>query len=412
MAEQDRTGRLPRAVRVFWVGSVVAFALMFVVMGVERLLGFPPTYWHFLGTRFTDLLEFVPTYRLLHTEAFFHNPVTSSVSYPPFGAVLFGLIYGTGVPVPFYLTAAVVGLAAAVWGMRSALARRGVSAGVAVLVVSFPLLVLLQSGNLELFVWLFVAGGAWFFWRGNDVAAAVLWGLAGATKLYPVIFLALLLPRWRWRALAAGVATFVGTWVTSLWFLGPSIAVAWYWSLRNLFGYQGRRVGEWDLHELAANHSAFGLAKVAAAVVGLPLTKLTLPYYALGAVVFAVVFFGRLRKLPVANQLLGVTVFMLMFPPVSYPYTLMHLYAPWAVLLLLEADAERAGEAVPGLKAALAVFLPLFGSFTLFTFPRLLLFGGLVQAALLVVMFAASACFPFGLDGRGGVGTVESDKPV
>ena len=32
-------------------------------------------------------------------------------------------------------------------------------------------------------------------WRTRDEAAAVLWGLAAAMKLYPVIFLALLLPR-------------------------------------------------------------------------------------------------------------------------------------------------------------------------------------------------------------------------
>jgi hypothetical protein len=116
--------------------------------------------------------------------------------------------------------------------------------------------------------------------------------------------------------------------------------------------------------------------------------------------------------MPVANQLLGVTAFMVLFPPVSYPYALVHLYAPCLVLMLLAVQAERAGEVVPGLRATLMLFLPMFASFTLFTFPRLLVFGGLVQSCVLVMLFAASACFPYGDAGLEGVGTVESKKPV
>jgi hypothetical protein len=254
---------------------------------------------------------------------------------------------------------------------------------------------LLQRGNIELFLWVIAATGVWAFLRGHDDAAAVLWGLAAAMKLYPVIFLALLLPRHRWRSFAVGVATFAGSTLAAMAWLGPTMGVVWRGSLRNVFGYQGYRVSMWSLHELMANHSVFGLVKFLAVVSGIPLGKLTLPYYACGAVVMGAAFFGRLWKMPVANQLLAVTAFMVMFPPVSYFYTLVHLYAPWLVLALVAIEVEKRKMCVPGLKLTMLLFLPLFASFMLFTFPRVYLFGGLIQAALLVWMFGCAVVFPF-----------------
>ena len=108
------------------------------------------------------------------------------------------------------------------------------------------------------------------------------------------------------------------------------------------------RVGEWDLHELAANHSTFGWVKMVAVVAGWPAGRLMLPYYVCGAVVFAAAFFGRLWRMPRANQLLGVTAFMVMLPPVSYFYTLVHLYAPWVVLVFCAVRAEQRSVRVRG----------------------------------------------------------------
>jgi hypothetical protein len=125
---------------------------------------------------------------------------------------------------------------------------------------------------------------------------------------------------------------------------------------------------------------------------GWPATGLVAIYYAAGAVVFAVVFFGRLWRMPRANQLLAVTVFMVMLPPVSYFYALVHLYAAWVVLMFL---AVKARNPVRGLGAAILLFVPLFGSFTLLTFRGVWLFGGLVQACLLGAMFVCAVWFPF-----------------
>lgn len=392
---------LPRVLRVFWVASAFLLAMLFVVREGERLAGFPVTFYHFLGVRFTDLLEYQGTFRLLHTAAFYRNPVTPAVAYPPVGAMVYAALYATGKPVAVYLLIAGVWLLAGWWMVSRRLQREGIAAGVAmafvatVLVASFPIAGLLQSGNIELFVWMLTAVGVWLLATDRDDAAAVTWGLAAGMKLYPVIFLALLLGKKRWRAFGVGVLTFVGASAAVMEWMGPSMSAAWHGSLQNVFGYQGKRVGEWNLHELAANHSAFGLVKFVATIVGVSTARLTLPYYAAGAVVFALAYFGRLRKMPLANQVLGVTLFMVMLPPVSYFYTLVHLYAPLVLLVLVVLRGERTVEVVPGVRGTLMLFLPVFASFTLVTFPKVFLFGGLLQAAVLAMLFAASLMFRF-----------------
>jgi hypothetical protein len=339
---------------------------------------------------------------MLHTADFYEGINTSRVTYPPLGMVLFAALYASGHPVGWYLGTAAVWLAACVWGVRRALIAEGIGGMTAtmfpltVALVSFPIAGLLQRGNIELFVWVSAGVGTWLFVRGRDDAAAALWGLAAAVKLYPIVLLGLLLPRGKWRAFAVGVGTLVGVTLLSLKWLGPTVGVAWHGAVKNVFRYQGIRVGEWSLHELAANHSVFGLAKLMAVGVGVPLARLTLPYYACGAALMGWAYFARLWRMPMANQLLALTAFMVALPPISYFYSLVHLYAAWVVLVFVAIRAEKAGVRAKGLKAVMLLLVGLFASFMLFTFPRAGLFGGLVQAFLLVWLWVCAVEFPFG----------------
>ncbi len=406
---------LPAVLRMFWVGSVVAFAVMILLACIEKHMGFKQPHYNPLGgDRYQDLMEFPPVYRLVHTAAFYQGVGYSRVAYPPFGAVMYAIVYGTGFPVVFYVTSMVVWVAAGVWGMRRGLIAEGIAARTATLfpltvaLMSFPIAGLLVRGNLELYLWIFAGAGTWAFLRGRENTAAVLWGLAAAMKLYPVLFLALLLPKGRWRALGVGAATIVGATVLSMWWLGPSMGVAWHGWIHNVFGYQGVRAAQWDLHELMANHTAYDLVKFGAMITQVPLAKLTLPYYAAGAVVLGLAFFGKLWKKPVANQLLGISAFMVMFPPISYFYTLVELYAAWMVLAFVAVRAEKAGVKVPGMTLTMALFVPLFGSYMLVSFPRVFIYGGLVQAGLLIILFLCAVEYRFGVgEEDGAAGTTQ-----
>jgi Glycosyltransferase family 87 len=398
---------LPRIVVLLWVWSAALLLLAVVVGWIEHRLGWPIQEYNPLGNRpHEDLLEFIPVYRLLHTAAFFQGVGGSRVAYPPLGAVMYAVIYATRHPVAFYRATAAVWLAGGVLGVKYALMKRGIGAWAATLfpltlvVASFPIAGLLQQGNIELYMWIAAGLGTWLFLRGRDDAAAVLWGVAAAMKLYPVILLSLLLPKGKWRAFGLGVAAFVGVTVLALMWLGPSVAVAWHGSVENTFGYQGSRVAEFSWHELAANHSVFGMARFVSKVVGVPPAKLPLAYYAGGALVMGLAFFGRLWKMPVANQLLAVTAFMVMFPPVSYFYALVHLYAPFLVLLFLGIRAEQAGVKIAGLRGTMMLFVPIFASFTVFTYPHEFLYGGLIQALMLMMLFVCALQYPFAMRGE------------
>jgi len=114
--------------------------------------------------------------------------------------------------------------------------------------------------------------------------------------------------------------------------------------------------------------------------------------------VMGLAFFGKLWKMPVANQLLAVTAFMVMLPPVSYFYSLVHLYAPWLVLVFVAIHAQKAGVDAQGLKLTMLLFVGLFASFMLFSFPRVYLYGGLVQGGMLAMLFLCALQYPLGVD--------------
>lgn len=403
---------LPQPVRVFWVVSIVAILLTLVVSGLEWRAGIQKLRWDPLSDPWMgDLKEYPGTYLLLHSSVFFDgvlpdktllNPF-GAVAYPPFAAVVMAPEYLSGHPIGFFLCLSAVCLLVMWFLMRRALLRAGLGPLAATLLplslmlISFPIQRLVHQGNIELVLWVFTLLGTWAFLRGREDAAAVLWALAAAMKLYPILLLVLLLPRGKYRAFALGAGTFVAVSWLSLWWLGPTVSVAWQGSLHNVFGYQSLRASEWTLRELVANHSMFGLVKMGATMAHAPLGKLTLPYYGLGALIFGAAFFGRLRKMPVENQLLAVTVFMILLPTISYYHTLIQLYAPLLLLVLLAIRARDAGVRVRGLQGTMLLFVPLFVPFTLLTFPEKFIYCGMLQAVVLAILFLCSLEFPFHL---------------
>jgi hypothetical protein len=398
---------LPKVLRWFWVGSAIAFGLTLLVSFLEFHAGMNRYRWSGFDTPyFRDLIEDLPTFRVLHTAAFFDTTKSLPVAYPPLGAVQLMLLYATGHPVIFFLALAIAALGLGVWGVRRALIESGIDRSTATLfpltlaVMSFPIERLVVQGNIEIFLWIFTVAGAWFFLRDRNDAAAIFWGLAAASKLYPAALLLLFLPRRKYRAFAVGVAVFFTASLLAMVYLGPDLSTVWRGSLQNVFGYQQSRAAELSTRELNANHSWFLLVKFGAAVLGIPALKLVKMYYVCGGLLFLAVFFGRLRKMPIANQLLGVSIFMLTLPTISYFHTLVNLYAPLVMLFFLAIRAERGGVRIDGLSTTILLFIPLFSSFQLFTFPTVLLFCGIVQAILLIVLFLYAVQFPFELPGR------------
>ncbi len=170
----------------------------------------------------------------------------------------------------------------------------------------------------------------------------------------------------------------------------------------NVFGYEGARTAEWTLRELVANHSLIEVAKMGAMILGYPMGKLTMPYFVFGAVVMGAAFFGKQWKMPVTNQVLGVSTFMVMFPPISYYHALVHMVAPLLLLGWIAICAQRARVQVKGLQGTMLLFVPLFAPFTLLTYPTVFVYCGLVQALVLAVLFLCALEYPFAVGTASG----------
>jgi hypothetical protein len=219
------------------------------------------------------------------------------------------------------------------------LRQRGLAAPTAALVAfsvaiaSYPYLHLLQRGNTEVFIWIGVTLGLWSFYRGHYAWAAICFGLATALKLYPFIFFSLFLPRRRYREIVLGAFITVALTLIALRALSPDIAYAFHWDLNQLQAFgKYYAASTWDL---GYDHSFFGLIKFVTLPWQPDLTPLIRPYTWLVAVTCLALYFGRIWKLPPANQILILSVLSISIPPVSYDYTLLSLYAPLAILCVL-----------------------------------------------------------------------------
>jgi hypothetical protein len=127
------------------------------------------------------------------------------------------------------------------------------------------------------------------------------------------------------------------------------------------------------------------------------LNRLLSLYFAITSISGIALFFVRIVKLPLVNQILCLSIASILFPPVSYDYTLLHLYAPF-VLITFVALRQRDKPS-----HALQVTLALF-AFVLSFQQEFILhgerFAGPLKAVALLALFVVSVACPFDLQPR------------
>ena len=222
-------------------------------------------------------------------------------------------------------------------------------------ICSYPILFCLERGNLEMVLAIGIAVGVWAYVTGRRTLAALLWGLFGSVKLYPLILVALFLSERDYRRIAITAITTTVITLFSLWYVGPTTRIAaagirqgthaflYFYSLR-LFS------PEWD-------HSLFCLLKIPAHAMHLPFHALLKTYLVTVGLMMLTLYFVRIRKLPMLNQVTILLVSSVLIPPTSFDYTLVQLYAAWATLVLVTATHK---EALRGTTAAMVLFALLF----------------------------------------------------
>jgi hypothetical protein len=330
-------------------------------------------------------------------------------------------------PLRLFLAFSLAAFAVAAAVLCRALHRRGVSWGNAsafvltALLLAYPLWFELKQGNIEICVWVLVTLGVWAFCKDRPAAAAVCFGVAGSMKVFPFVFLGLLLAVRRYRETALAALAAVVSTIASLWLVGPGISNTWRSVENGVSTFRAIYILNLRPEETGFDHSLFGVYKRLYHPLPPPLAMghVETIYVAAAAIFGIALYFLKIRRLPLINQVLCLAVASILLPPISFDYTLMYLYLPWAMLALLAQQQwnaqyreqplpawsahaapqrNRAGndveKTIPGLSAALVCLAILVSPESEFIWHEAHL-GGQIKALVLLALLGIGLMYPF-----------------
>lgn len=396
---QSSTG-LPLPIRrAVWVFAALCVTCVLAeIVSRLRHYGFPYV-WPLMSpySAFSDFTFFAPHAATFHSRAFFDT----EINYPATLACLLEFWYLLPWPLPMFLFTLVVSFALAGTLFARALgkanvARPGIVLLLSVFAVSFPLWFELERANAEAAVWVIVSLGIWAFLRDQPYLAGICFGMAGTMKIFPLVFFGLLLARRQYRQIVAGGVGALGLLAVSLWLESGSVMGSWYGTASAAGPFRTNYLLKTD--SSGFDHSLFALIKQ---IVGghrrdhaLADTFVVLLswYMLLAAVVGVFLFFTRIKKMPVVNQIVALTVASILLPPISYDYTLIHLYVPCALLTLGVIRADRQGIVPIAAGAALIALAALLAPETEIIARGVSLGGDIKCVTLLVLFILALYC--------------------
>ena len=357
---------------------------------------------------FEDTLEIVPRLKIVHEQSFFTGDWQWYYPAPGIFAYLFLGVFGSAVTRPAYIGSVIALAALAAIGifvlarrLHGALQRRGLGSAQATVFLflsacfAYPIFYALHQANLEAVIWVTIAIAVWAIFREKWWLAAVLLGVFGSMKIYPLLFLAMFLTARKYRQLIASVAIAILVTLASLKFFGPTLGTAFQRTSTGVHKFT--EIGLlWGVPATSVpfDHSLPGLMHFV--LKGSPgLLMLVMRHYMLGAgIVMTALYLGRMWRMPRVNQVFFLSLAAVTIPPVSFDYTLQLLYVPWAWLLLLVVRNWQAGQKVRELLFAM-VGMALLLSPEIFIHIRGEDHYGQFKAVVLLAMLALSLAYPF-----------------
>ena len=265
------------------------------------------------------------------------------------------------------------------------------------LLLGFPLIFLLDRANIEAAIWVLILLGVVGFTRNRMFAAAMLLALAASMKIFPGLLFLLFLAKRKYGAFALAIVATALFSILALAGVGPSIRQAAADSsksasfLRDSF-ITTRKSPEFD-------HSLFGAIKQALYLyhyhhqdlsqLTAAITKSLTVYSFLVPLAVILLYWFRLRHLPVMNQLASYLVLCVLLPYVSYEYTLIYVYIVWGLFLLfLLTDVVSGRVAIPysAIKVVMFSCAVIFAPLRYLRLGRSFGVGGQVKALLLILI--------------------------
>jgi hypothetical protein len=398
---------LPPLLRLFQFWTILLLAVSFLFHLIEharRRPGFQRNPLSPPAERFGDFTIFWSKYKSFHTPTFFK--LGFPINYPAPCSDLFEIFFGFFThPVRMFFISSLLCflIPAALFGRT--LYRRGISAWKVILFMvvitsmSWPIVLLIDRGNIEVFVWAALATGMWAYATGRLWVASTFFGIGASLKLFPFVLLGLFLSRRQYSKVLWGLFVFVGVSILGLAILGPTIPQAYAGINAGLASFKLHYMGEWHVSENGVDHSVFALLKGLAILLfhhdphhfGRSLTA----FLAISAITGLLLYFLRIRKLPLLNQIFALTIASIYFTAFSGDGTLVHLYSPCAMAFLLAIQAYRDRVEIPGLKLVIGclVFILSFETFLILGQQRII---GQAHCIAIGVLLYAVLRYPLG----------------
>ena len=376
---------------------VLIFAALAAILWLLPLLTAHPILFP-SGPNFEDIIVYKGRFVLYHSAKFFTARAYSAFAYPAGAAPIYALFYSTADATTTYLILAALStctaLIAAFIFLRTRSAARFF---VSLLLLAFPLIFLIQRANIELILWIIIVLGILAYRSNLAVPAAILFGIAAAIKLYPIILLGLFLKptvnrsRQDLFAFATGIFTAVLATAAAIAYTGPTFSIAARGFFHGVDRFQGHYVDTVSQIEIAFDHCLFSPFKYLAYTHHISPAPLRSTYY-LCAATLATILFLRVRNLPFLNRIVFLVAAMVCLPPVSFTYTLVHLYLPMLLLLgaLITSTTAPKPVAVAALGLLLFLMLPLVSLTVLLPLPT-----GPIQALALLALLVLCALKPW-----------------
>lgn len=403
----------PAPVRKFWILNValVVLCVIWIALNVYvRHRGYPYNTPFLQFDHFIDFYDFRVRFTHYHQLDFFSTDGKrgSIFSYPPPAGLLYAFFYLPKDHAHALFTAVTLPpLFVFAWLFWRSLIRRAVQpilAGVFVAsccLLSFPYWYEYMLGNMELCLFIMIAAALILMLRGYGYIAAVIIGIAGSMKLFPFILLGLFLSRRQYRQMFVGFLSAAILYPIALWMECPSLPIAIRGMRTGAGAISKGLVLQWHQAETAFDHSIFGIFKQTMHLLGYsntqPPGRVTV-YMAIAAFTGIVLYFWKIRRLPLMNQILALIIAAILLPPMSSDYTLLHLYTPWAFLVLVAVEAARERRNIPGLTAMFVCFAVLFAPESELII-RGAAFAGQLKAVTLIVLWYLAMRYPLPLPG-------------
>ncbi len=415
---RSSASHLPLALAIFAWGLPVLWVLSLARIVLDRLVLRVKEPWVLPG-RFEDFFCYWGRVRLVHTAAFFTAPDSrrfgSGWGYPAPPIFVYRVFYlfdpaGAAFPYRGYAVMVALTLGAILWmsvKVVKELRRRGLGPWGAVgltasgAVLSWPLFLALQRGNIEMLLWLPLAVAIRAFTQRRWMLSALLIGLTASFKIYPIILLALFLRERRWKEILAALAVAAGVTLLGLAYIGPTFKTAASHLGLGVQGFIAEHGGHVNWHTEGLSHSLFHVLKMRLIDRPEELPRLIPLYMLVLAVVMTAVFFWRVIRMPYLNQVMVLCISMIYLPAMSYDYTLLLLLVPCAWLVSDIVSSVSGGREMRGSTAAMLLFTLILGP-EIFLSKGEYLYSGTVKAICLGALLVLVLVIPFGAMSEAG----------